>query len=63
MPTRCNKIYCERLKIIDSHLHSLKCDNIILQGDFNIDLDRCENKKNLSNVSEQFLEKWELQDA
>ena len=63
MPSKCHETYRERLKTIDSHLQSLKCDNIILLGDFNIDLDRRENKKNISIVLEQFLEKWELQDA
>ena len=55
--------YCDKLKIIDSHLQNLKCDNVILQGDFNIDIDRSMRKKSLLFALEQFLEKWELQDA
>ena len=64
MPTGVStEAYCDKLKIIDSHLQNLKCDNVILQGDFNIDVDRSLGKKSLLFALEQFLEKWELQDA
>ena len=64
MPSRhTTDSYSEKLRIIESHLQYFKCDNVILQGDFNIDFDRYEGKKGSSIALEQFLGKWDLQDA
>ena len=58
MPSLCSiETYCEKLKLIESHLQHLKCDNVILQGNFNVDIDKPESKKSYRLALGQFLEK------
>ena len=56
-------VYRDRLQTIEKHLKYFKCDNVILQGDFNIDVDRHSGSKQTIVDFEDFLERWELQDV
>ena len=56
-------VYCDRLKIIEKHLQYFKCDNVILQGDFNVDLEHTSSVKQKVLDLEHILDKWELQDV
>ena len=68
--TQVGDLYRSHLEIIDKHLKSLKCDNIIFMGDFNTtlsDMD-CNNTwtkshKISSKQLNAFIDKWEMQDA
>ena len=63
--------YAENLKIIDNHLNALKCENVLLMGDFNSPLEDIDSSasclsyvhKARSKLLNPFLEKRELQDV
>ena len=64
--------YREKLEIIDKHLKSLKCENVILMGDFNSPLsaqdcfkgwEHSRQLKCRAAVLNSFLERWEIQDS
>ena len=64
MPTGCPvNIYRKRLNMLEAHLKYFKCDNIIMQGDFNLSLDSASSPtKVLAEDLDRLLDKWDLQD-
>ena len=66
MPSQAStSLYRERLQALDSHLRSLKSNNIILKGDFNVDIDNPDFyiAQEKYKLLVPFLERWELQDV
>ena len=65
-------MYRNKLEIIDGHLKKMKCENVILMGDFNNPLseqDCCSGWENCRTIAKRatvlnsFLDRWEIQDT
>ena len=70
LPPENAKEYSEKLDKLDELLSHLKCDNVILCGDFNCSFSEADNSKHWSEAHWarapfllKFVEKWELQDS
>ena len=64
--------YHKQLETIDKHLKSLKCENVIIMGDFNATLEEKDNLQGWTkhqlmrckaDVINLFLDRWEIQDV
>ena len=65
-------IYREQLETLDKHIKALKCENVILMGDFNVTLEEKDSLQGWANsqfmrrkaeVVNPFLDRWEIQDV